>query len=519
MSEELPGIDDGTPDDDGTTGVDLDSIDAEIRDGLPAERERLGCARLNQVYFDGDNDAEVQARPAEEQPDYQARPKLVSYLTRRVIGGLTEHTYTSGPTRTLSDPKATAWLEGVYKDCGANALWKDCDRLATLQGTAAIQVAATGDPRRPIRLHVWSAEELAAWFPDDDALHPGAVCTITRAGDGRAFTLYTPDLVRRYRERRAPQGGRTVIVPDGPDRPNPYGRLPFVWVHHERPTRRFWVRGIGTLIRKLNARVDEKLSELAEAQRFYLKPIPLATGVPPGWRPKIAPGRFNVVPFRPGASGQPVLEPKVWFLQAQVNVGDAWADIQNTVEQGLSDLDIPLSAYRSEARGVRSGAAMITEVMPLLQRSKGRRLHFAEAERELAQLALAIGGGYYDWADAGLKAALLAESADPQLALAWPDDLRIPWMEAANVVGLDLDQGLTSRVKVLMGERGFSRVQAEAELAEIVADEALYDQLRAQVGLPPAAARPPDGRSLDDPPVQDGDGQSAGAADDTNQGD
>jgi hypothetical protein len=486
----------------GDLRIDLGAVEKQICDGLPLERARLLECQKNQVYYDGDNDSEIPSRQAEDRLDYDMRPKLVSYMTRKVVRNLTGHTYSPGPTRKLGDEAATTWLEQVYEDNGANALWKDADRLATLQGTAAFQVAASGDPRRPIRLHVWSAEELAVWCPADDVLHPQAVCTITQDGEETLYTLYTAARIRRYRTNRSQFGmSRTLIQPEGPWEPNPYGVLPFAWVHFERPTRRFWVRGVGTLVRKINARVDEKMSELAEAQRFYLKPIPLATGVPPGWRPKIQPGRFNQVPFRPGPNGVPAIEPRVWFLQAAVDIPGAWEDIRNTIDTGLSDLDIPLAAYRAEASATKSGAAMVTEQMPLLAYAKGRREHYAEAEKGLIELVLAIGGSYYDWSRAGQKAALLAEAADPHIALAWPDDLKVPWMEAASVQAQDLEQHLTSHVKIIMQERGFSREQAERELAEIVADEALYQQLVAQAGLPPAAP------SLDDPASPGGDGE------------
>lgn len=468
--------------------IDIDAVEKQICEGLPLERQRLLEAQKNQVFMDGDNDGEIPSRQAEDRLDYDMRPKLTSYMTRKVINGLTCHTYCPGPTRRLGEEAATEWLERVYEDNGCNALWKDADRLATLQGVSAFQVAATGDPSRPIRLHVWSAEELAVWCPSDDVLHPQAVCTITQDGPETLYSLFTATGIRKYRTSRSEFGmSRTLIRPVGPWEENPYGVLPFSWVHFERPTRRFWVKGIGTLVRKINARVDEKMSELAEAQRFYLKPIPLASGVPPGWRPKIQPGRFNIVPFRPGPNGQPAIEPKVWFLQAEVNVEAAWADIRSTVETGLSDLDIPLAAYRAESSSVKSGAAMVTEQLPLMKYARGRRFHYGEAEKDLVKLVLAIGGSYYDWAD-GLKETLLAEAADPHLTTIWPDDLRIPTMEATQVQAQDIDLGLTSRVKEIMKERGFSREQAEKELAEIVADEALFHQLQAQAGLPPSSS-------------------------------
>lgn len=496
MSEENPQLE-GRPSD--AIRIDLAEVDRQIRDALPLDRQRLLELRKNRVYWEGENDGEVPSRQAEERLDYDQRPKQVSFMTRKVVRGLTRYTYCPGPSRALADAAATRWLEAVYTDNGINALWAEADREATLQGVAGFQVAATGDPSRPIRVHLWTADELAVWCPADDVLTPQAVCTITQDGLETVYTLYTRDFVQRYRTARAKYGmDRNLIRPDGDPVDNPHGRLPFAWVPFERPTRSFWVRGIGHLVRKVNARVDEKMSELAEAQRFYLKPIPLATGVPPGWRPRIQPGRFNIVPFKPGPNGQPVVKPEVWFLQAQVNIAEAWADVEKTIETGLSDLDIPLAAYRSSESATASGAAMVTEQLPLLKHAKARRLHYAGAECELARLATAIGGSYYDWSDAGLGAALLRESEDPQLTLAWPDDLRVPWMEAAQVQAQDLDEGLTSRVKIIMHERGFSRAQAERELAENVADEALYRQLQAAAGLPP------DG-SQDDPQPDGGD--------------
>jgi hypothetical protein len=78
-------------------------------------------------------------------------------------------------------------------------------------------------------------------------------------------------------------------------------------------------------------------------------------------------------------------------------------------------------------------------------------------------------------------------------------------MDTVGVQTSDLDNHLTSRVKELMKARGFSRDQAERELAEIVADEALYQQLVAQAGLPTPGAP-----SRDDPASADDDAGTGG---------
>ena len=77
-------------------------------------------------------------------------------------------------------------------DVEVNVRMQQADRAASLNHVAALQVEATGDPLRPLKLWLWKGHELAVFCRDNDPLEPWAVVTIERipAGTGRLRTRY-----------------------------------------------------------------------------------------------------------------------------------------------------------------------------------------------------------------------------------------------------------------------------------------------------------------------------------------
>lgn len=460
------------------TGAD-GSPELEIQAGLPNEAARIGECLINQDYYDGNNQKYIQMREAETPYDFNFRPKEVVHLVTQAIDILCEHLYDPGPTRHIDDDAINDLYGRILAKNHIDSLMHEIDVLATLNDVAAIQVAATGDSGDPIRLHVWGAEEIAVWTTDDEPVKPYAVCVISRFNGKTTFTLWYADHYDVYESEgwtpAKTNGGRTARLTRRDV--NPYGVLPFIFVHYRAPVRQFWVHSIGTPLRQANQRIDQRLSDLAEGIKYYARPIPLATNVADDWRPLIQPGRFLQVPGRDaeypeGAAPEPTLS----YLQATMDSDMLWNDITNAINTQLQSMGVPRAAFRLDQDGIASGIAIVAEQAPLLMRARKRRRLYVRVETELSSVVMAVYGSFYG------DAAASAYALDPAIAISWPEPrIPIPGPDRDAADNYEYQIGIKSRVQMAMERFGFSREQAIAHIRQVVEDEKEIDAL----GAPP----------------------------------
>ncbi|MGE5754751.1 MAG: hypothetical protein ACM35G_03395 [Planctomycetaceae bacterium] len=353
---------------------------------------------------------------------------------------------------------------------------QQADLLGTLNDACAIQVdAGDGDfEARPIDLLLWGGNEFHAWTHPDNPRRPVAVCTIDRYDQQERRRLWNEVEVRTYVTERLVDGqtagGRVAREVDrqGHD----YGCLPFAFVHYELPTRSFYPPGIGTFLRRVQGRVDDRLSRLDESIQKHLNPIPVAEGVGPDWNPVIEPGRFvRLVPPAfaaiAGDFSAQAAAPRLSYLQVALDIAGAWDDLLRYLNQALEAARVPLSYARMEQSGTQSGIALIVEQAPLLNRARKRRMPFAHYETGIARTILSCAGNHYgrpDLAAAGRTASLL---------LGWPEPtITTPGAERDHADTWRLQSGLASRTQILMERDGCSRDQALRKLEQVALDRA-----------------------------------------------
>lgn len=481
----------------------IDKVIPEITGGLPNERKAIEDAYANADYYNGEGRQYIEIREGEDQKSFDRRRKRTSMLTYEVVEALCRHLYNPGPTRKLADADADAWLQDLYAKLDINAFWQEADRLCTLNDWCAFQAAQSDDPDLPVQLHLWGREELCVWTDPDNVRRPAVVCTIDRFDAQTRYRVYDDtmmatlvtgkwDEARPARSRdRLDNSTRSARMVGEPE-PHGFGRLPFSFVHFRPPVRSFHTPGIGTSIRQCNAVIDAILCDLSESIQFYARPIPYARNVREDWKPVIRAGGFirleppHDAPMGEGFS-QP--EPTLDYLHAQIDIEGLWSDVKHQVDHVLENFGVPQAAVRMEQQTAASGAAIIQEQAPLIERSRKRRPQFAKYETDLAKLVLWAGA--LQTGDTKLEAA----SADPGLTLTWGEpqiDLPGQDRDAADRAALEL--GVTSRVEILMARDGLTREQASERLVVLAEDEKLFTTLF-----------PGGGPLTPDPPPQQGD--------------
>ena len=468
----------------------LDRILDEVSGGLQSEvtKGRMDRAQKARDFynFDGQRHWDEFANDAETPIDYIARKYRESGFTREAVDVLCEHVYAPGPDRTWDDgPAVDEFLERVYRDVHINAKMQRAESLSTLMDVAAIQIdAGTGTfDDHPIRLHLWGADEFEIWEDANDRLEVVAVCTRDKYDLQRRFRLWTIDEVYTYVTRKAEgtAGGR-VAEPVGPPQPNPYGMIPFVFVHYSLPQCDFWEPGIGNLLVNGELRMNDRLSRIEQSIHKHLNPIPIAKDVPDGFQVIIQPNMFlrlnrrAVAPGADGAfggAGPP--EPELSYLQANIDVDGSWRDLEGYAGMLLEAARIPRSAVRMEQTGIASGIALLVEQAPLITRAKQRRPMFNVYEETLGRAIATCAGNYYR------RRELVAQAKAGRQILAWPmPSIPVQTDDWLNLQLMREQAGLTSKIQITMAEYDCGRETAIKILEQVAEDRTEEEKI-----LPP----------------------------------
>jgi hypothetical protein len=456
-------------------------LELEVSRGLPNEQDRRAECLRNMQYYTRQGCRLVPRRDAESDASFRDRPKRSLPITPRVVNVLCSKLYNPGPNRRIQDDDAaTEWLEEVYQDALINALWQRADRMSTLNGVAAFQVAATGDPDKPIKYQLWSGwHEVIPFELPARANEVAAVVTIDTVDNHTRYTLWTDDYYKTYESEKIKPfqtaGGRTARYLPDQSGDNPYGILPFAFVWFELPVSGVdSVHGLGSFLSELNGTIDVELSDMAQAVGHYHTPTPVIYDGDVGFQPVKRSGdwiRVNSVPTDLERAPTPRLE----YLQAQLDIAGGWANIRGVVDSELEALGIPLTAYRMDSATLPSGAALLAEQKPLQDYAVERREPFRLYENDLKTVTLKVSGAYYSRAD-------LTAAAELPLSLTWPAvtiDLPGPDQDAADAASVAA--GYESPIMVVMRRFGMNRDQAIAHMQQVADDHAELKEIMADV--------------------------------------
>jgi len=467
----------------------------EVESGLRNHRPRLASAIENQAFYDLESDRYQPRREAETEFDFAGRPRRQSGFVQQAVDRLCEHTYNPGPQRTVvGNGLADSLLEQVYDTNHIDCVMQHAECQATLNDVCAVQIKCTNDPDKPVDLQLWGGDEFTVFTDPEDPRQAFAVVTIDRYNQRTRYRLWFEDEVRTYLTDQysadKTAGARIAYPQSGKGDPNPYGTIPFAFLHYRAPVRQFWTPGPGTFLRKAELRVNDRLSELDELISKYGRPIGVFRNVSPTFTPEVGPGRFmRLCRGGTGYTGEGYAdggEPSAEYLQAQLAIESIWLDLEKYIKQVATAVDLPYTALELDYQDATSGIALIIKSSPLLTRARQRRPIYQLAEMCLARKILAAAGNFYGHAD------LMEQAKQLELLLSWAEP-RIP------IPGPDRDQsdewemqvGIKSRVTVCMERYGLNRDQAIEHIKQVAEDEDEVKQILPQELTPPASETMP----------------------------
>jgi hypothetical protein len=463
------------------------ALHEEILDGLKNEQDRRNENLRSVEYYNLRGTHLVPRRDAESDSSFQERPKRSLPITRRVVNVLCSKLYAPGPSRTIQDDDAASdWLNEVYQDNLINSLFQQADRMSTLNGIAAFQAAATGDPDKPIRYQLWTGwHEVIPFEMPGHANEVAAVVTIDACDNQTRYTLWTTDSIRTYETEKLKPGqtakGRTARFLG--EEPNPYGILPFAFVFYELPVAGVDSQsGLGPFLSELNGTIDIEMSDMAQAVCAYHTPTPVIIDGAVDWQPVKKIGswlRVNSIPSDLDHSPTPKLE----YLQANLDISGGWQNINDAIDRELEALGVPLTAYRMENAPHASGVALVAEQKPLMDYAVTRREPYRKYENDLKTVTLTVAGTYYGRAD------LLAAANSP-MSLTWPaQNIDLPGPDQDTADGFAVAAGYESPVMVVQRRFGMTRDQAIAHLKQVAEDH--VELAAIMQGVPGVSLAPP----------------------------
>jgi hypothetical protein len=452
----------------------LAALHQEITQGCPSQAARWLEATRQLRYWQKRGADLVKQRPEEAADDFEYRPKVATLFVHQVISELAKGLYSPGPSRDLKGSgEARTAYDQILQQNGGNATFVVADQMAWLHGVYALQVSPTGNPDMPIRLDPWRADEFAVWLDDDDPRTPWAVL-VRSVFEGRRqvrYQVWSADEVRTYWTEVGdvdPLGrgvGRTLKMDQSASVPHKLGCLPFVFIHNEPPVVEFWTPGLGQALADTEANMNMQASDLAQSVQAHCIPRMYAENV----------AQLSRLHHRAGdllelQRQEQLQEAKIFAVQPDLQVEEVWAHIHNLGDQALTALGLPMTVSPRERAYAESGVALSIRRQPMLDLWKARQEVWKPAEERLAQIILQVRGAFY------------GSHTHPDgvtLTLSYPEPRQpLPSPERNEADTWELEQGLTSRTRILMERKGLTREQAiewqKQTLEDLKQEEALY---------------------------------------------
>jgi len=375
-------------------------VDKAIRNGLPNEQDRIESRMRSLAYFNLDGARYIPRRDAESFADYQNRPHRHLPFTRRVVEILCSHLYQPGPSRSFKDKALGEWFDAVAADNMLNCLWQRANKLATLHGLCAFQVAGKGNDSgdassRPLKIHLWDYSQFVFYADPDDSSRMAHMVTIDRADFSTRYTWYSDEFIRTYKTRKHDYSqtncGRSASLVSEIE--NPYRRVPFSLVHNDLPTGGLDTTGLGDYLAEINGTIDVEASDMAQAVAAYHTPMGVLYDGTIATNIVKKPGHLVRINSDPSSLDH-APSPRIEYPQPNLDIEGGWSNIRSAIATVLEGIGVPESAYRLDQATLPSGVAQVAEQMPLIAYSHARQEPFRKYETDLVRLAAGVAGGY-----------------------------------------------------------------------------------------------------------------------------
>lgn len=469
--------------------VDRRAIEREIAAGLPNQSERMRDARACLRY----SMARFEEFPTRHKDARYKSPAVrrTSPIFKRIMEVLTMHLYKSQPTRKLRDPMVSEWLEQVYRRNNCWAKLRRLDQLTLIGGFGALQFVGGTDPKLPLDIRLWGADQIAYWVSPTDPTKVEACATLDLFDNQRHLKLWTRDETVEYITAKGllhpATGGTAYREVSGSRKPNPYvdregqGIIPFAFAHWQFPAQEFEESGPGLNLKQLNEGVNDRLDNLGESIYFNCRPIGVAEGIDEGWVPpaELRPGDFLKLPAASVdvAGNGPV--PTLKYLMPDLSyVTVDWEDQNAFLDHTLEMWGVPPALVRMIQSGARSGASIQAEQLPILGWVEGRRADWGAYEEGFARTGIQV-------AESHLRNSGLADDAntlqatldDWNFSQRWPPlHIQLPGPERDKADDWRLENKLISLVGIVQERQDLSEEEAFEALAKV---KGQTDQLKA----------------------------------------
>ena len=466
--------------------IDYKKIVEEIEAGLPNSRKERDDAAKNADFHAIDFDRwPVKNRDGRYQTDAVPHPSAVF---RRICDVLCGNLYKHEPTRVLGDEVASEFVAKIYKRQRMRARWKRADALTLVGGVQAFQYAGGESPEDPVTINQWGRHEFQVWTDPDDALKVEAVATIDKHNGGGRLRLWTRESVTTFERRKGVEheafGEATWQKPRKRD--NPYRRvvvtytgeeeegvIPFSFAHWDFPCQTFETSSPGDLLAAFNEHVNRRLYKLGDAIEYQSEPLAWGKGLTASfkWPAKIKPGDFiDLVSDADVVGNDPSGGADLGFLVPPTeHITINWQELNSRLDHLLEMLGVPQSAIRMVQSGAASGLAIQSEQLPLITWAEGRQGDWQSYEEDAAKTCLLIAEAHARSQGAASEADKIKRMLDPwEFSLRWPKlYTQLPGPERDRSDGWRLEQGLASKVTILMEREGFTEDESFAYLERL----------------------------------------------------
>ena len=315
-------------------------------------------------------------------------PATINF-TKPVIRRRSSMLYRSKLVREFEgSPQSISFLEKVYAENKIDRLMQIADLNAELTGSCLIHPTQTDRLPSGIKLKLFDSSQFSAVSNEEEPQEADAI----------SFTKEITRLSRRSTPTN-PQVEKTLVTQIWTDQAvvtydstnqtshqllasqsNDLGFLPFVNVRGEPVHNQYLGHAPATLVRKLNAVINQKLTNLLHACKMQgFSPIAL-TGFQSGEAVTIHPGSAISLPVGATAS----------VLSTSPKILEMLEVLRELEEKLFETSSVPrVSIVGGEAE---SGRALLVRFFPLLQVFEDKSVHYEDTELELANTILRVVG-------------------------------------------------------------------------------------------------------------------------------